>query len=152
MEAPTIYLAGPVGHAPDASEWREKVTDYYSDHYEFRNPLDRFDVPAEDLDVVDGTSNPDNPGTVGVDEIVETDKQLLDESDGVLLGYKRVISIGSPMEVMWARERDLPVALWIRDDTKFDELSPWYRYHATALTTDLGMALRHIEDEVTGDA
>jgi|AntDeeMinimDraft_4_1070355.scaffolds.fasta_scaffold38337_2 hypothetical protein len=27
-----------------------------------------------------------------------------------------------PMEVMWARERDMPVALWIRDGTAVDEV------------------------------
>jgi len=151
MSEPTIYLAGPVGHVPDGGEeWREMLIDHYGDRYDLRDPLADYNVPADGLDVVDGVSNPDNPETIGVTELVETDKTLLDESDGVLVGYKRVLSIGTPMEVMWAREREYPVALWIRDDTEFEELSPWYRYHSTALTTDPEMGLRHIKRNADG--
>lgn len=151
MRAPTIYLAGPVAHAPDGgAEWREDLIDRFGDRYEFRNPLERFNVPADDLTVVPGVSNPDNPETVGVDEIVEGDKQLLDESDGVLVGYTDVRSDGSSMEVMWAREREYPVALWVRDDTDFEALSPWYRYHATEVTEEPEMGLRHIERQADG--
>ena len=56
------------------------------------------------------------------------------------------------MEVMWARERDLPVAIWIRDGTPMNDLSPWYRYHATAMTNSVDMALRHVEHQAGGGA
>ena len=52
------------------------------------------------------------------------------------------------MEVLWARERDYPVALWVRDDTPFDALSPWYRHHATAITTDAQLAIWHLTDQI----
>lgn len=149
-ETVAIYLAGPVGHLPDGgAEWRNSVVEFWGDDYEFHDPLAKYNIPAEDLTVVDGRSNPENPGTVGVEEIVEGDLELLWESDGVLVGYEAVRSIGTPMEVMWARERDYPVAIWVRDDTEFGDLSPWYQYHATAITTDPEMGLRHIERYVT---
>lgn len=145
MAKPVVYLAGPVAADEDGGAgWRNEIQEYY-DEYGFRDPLSKYNVKLDDLAIVDGYSNPENPETVGLDELVERDKQLIDESDGVLVGYSDVQSIGTPMEVMYARERDMPVALWVRDDTDFDALSPWYQYHATALTTDPEMGLRHIE-------
>lgn len=145
----TIYLAGPVGHVEDGGAgWRSEAIDLYDDEYDFRDPLSKYNVPVEGLTVVDGTSNPNTDETVGVDEIVEGDKKLLRESDGVLVGYSAVRSIGTPMEVMWAHERDYPVAIWVRDETDFDTLSPWYRHHATAITNSLQFALGHIDRQV----
>lgn len=142
----TIYLAGPVASMADGgASWRDEIIDTYGDTYDFRNPLSKYNVPAQDLTIVDGTSNPDDDHTVGTAEIVESDKQMLRECDGVLLGYSQVHSIGSPMETMWAHERHYPIALWVRDGTDFEDLSPWYRYHATALTNSAELALRHIE-------
>lgn len=142
----TVYLAGPVGAYDDGgAEWRNEVTESFGDEYDFRDPLSKYNAPARNLELVDGHSNPDNPVTVGIAELVESDKELLSESDGVLVGYTAVRSIGTPMEVMWAHERDYPIAIWVRDDTEFDDLSPWYQYHATAITTEPGMGLSHIE-------
>lgn len=149
MPETTIYLAGPVGAVEDGGAgWREEVADFFADEYDFRDPLAKYNVPADDLTVVEGHSDPEDPATVGVDELVEADKTLLRESDGVLVGYTAVQSIGTPMEVMWAREREYPVAVWVRDETPLDDLSPWYRYHATAQTTNVELALRHLDRQV----
>ena len=149
----TVYLAGPVQHVDrGGADWRTEVAEFYADEYDFRDPLSKYNIPADDLVVVDGISNPDNPTTGGVDEIVERDKGLINESDGLLVGYSAVRSIGTPMEVMYARDRDYPVALWVRDGTDFETLSPWYRYHATAVTNDVGMALGHIERYANAEA
>lgn len=142
----TIYLAGPVAAEPDGgAAWRNELQEYYGDEYDFRDPLAKYNVKADELAIVDGYSNPDNPETVGIDEVVENDLRLIDESDGILVGYSDVASTGTPMEVMYARERDMPVALWVRDETDFDGLPIWYQYHSTALTTNPEMGLRHIE-------
>ena len=66
---------------------------------------------------------------------------MLRESDGVLVGYSRERQIGTPMEVMWAFEHGTPVVVWIRDETLYSELSPWYRYHADAVTTSRSEAV-----------
>jgi len=145
MTEATIYLAGPVAAYDDGGAgWRERVVDEFSDEYEFRNPLDKYNVPVENLDVVNGYADEEANGTVGVRDIVEGDKEMLREADGLLVGYTDVQSVGTPMEVMWAHERGFPVALWVRDDTDFEALSPWYRYHTTSLTSDPELGLRHI--------
>jgi len=93
--------------------------------------------------IVDGAGT-DRDDIVSVTELVETDKDLLRESDGVLVGYSAVRSVGTPMEVMWAYERDYPVAVWLRDNTSYDDLSPWYRYHATGVMQHESAALSHL--------
>lgn len=127
----TIYLAGPVAEAPDSgSGWREMIIEEFGETVDFANPLSKYDVPAESLDIMPGTTD-ESDTTVGVDEIVESDKQMLANSDALFVGYSDVKSIGTPMEVMWAFERDIPVCLWVRDGTPYDDLSPWYRYHVS---------------------
>jgi len=149
---PTVYLAGPVMSMDDGGAgWREDVEAYCGEALETRNPLSKYNIPVGDLQVVD-SANHGGDNTVSVEEIVEGDKELLRQSDAVLVGYSAVRSIGTPMEVMWARERDMPVALWIRDGTAVDELSPWYRYHATAMTNSLPLALDQLDREFGGGA
>jgi nucleoside 2-deoxyribosyltransferase len=126
-----IYLAGPIMEAPSAGDsWREMIIEEFGETVEFRNPLSKYNVPAEHLEIMPGTTG-DGETTVGVDEIVESDKAMLRECDAVFVGYSDVQSVGTPMEVMWAYERDIPVCLWVRDETPYDELSPWYRYHVS---------------------
>lgn len=149
-QPPTIYLAGPVMDTDDGgAEWRRDVVTQYGEQYEFRNPLSKYNVPASDVVVVDGAAP--RPDEVSVSELVTTDKRLIDESDGLLVGYSKRRSVGTPMEVMWAYERDYPVALWIRDNTAISDLSPWYRHHASAITNSIELALGHIDREVSGD-
>ena len=148
---PTIYLAGPVMSLEDGgASWREDVEAYCGDAIDTRNPLSKYNIPVEQLTVVDGDSGNDDR-TVSVSQIVENDKRLLDESDGVLVGYSAVRSIGTPMEVMWAYERDMPVVLWSRDETPLRELSPWYRYHVDHVTPTLSIALHTLEQLIRGE-
>ena len=141
---PTVYLAGPVQAKDDGgASWRETVKQQFSDGYKFRDPLDKYNVPVEDLTVV--ATETDDPNAVSVPEIVEGDKDLLQQSDAVLVGYDRVRSIGTPMEVMWAYERDYPIAVWIRDETPVIDMSPWYRYHADVLVPEAITALENLE-------
>jgi len=141
---PTIYLAGPVAAYQDGgAAWRDRVQEEFGHEFDFRNPLDKYNVPVDDLTIVDGAGT-STDGVVSVTELVETDKQLLEESDAVLVGYSDVQSIGTPMEVMWAYERDIPVAVWLRDDTAYDDLSPWYRYHAGAVRYNVDPALHYL--------
>ena len=152
MSRPTIYLAGPVAAYDDGgADWREAVSEVYGEEFDFRNPLDKYNVPLDKLEIVPRDADVDGEGEVSVTELVEEDKRLLRESDAVLVGYSAVRSIGTPMEVMWARERDYPVALWVRDGTDFADLSPWYQYHATATTEYIDRAMEYL-DEQAGDA
>ncbi|MFW5896372.1 MAG: hypothetical protein ACOCUA_03210 [archaeon] len=149
MSDPTIYLAGPVAAYDDGGrEWRDWVQDQFPD-IEFKNPLAKYNVPLEELTIT--ATETAREDAISVDRLVESDKRLLRESDALLVGYSDVKSIGTPMEVMWARERDYPVALWIRDDTDFEALSPWYRHHVTACTNDVTMAIGHLTGQLGGD-
>jgi len=69
---------------------------------------------------------------------------MLRESDGVLVGYSRERQIGTPMEVMWAFERDVPVVIWIRDETLHSDLSPWYRFHVDTVTPSRSQAVESL--------
>lgn len=148
MSKPTVYLAGPVAAYDDGgAAWRDDIKQDYDGRCEFKDPLSKYNVPLDELEVVPGHSGPDE-ATVGVAELVEQDKRLIRKSDAVLVGYTDVQSIGTPMEVMYVRERDYPVALWVRDQTPREEVSPWYRYHATATTHLSEAAIAHCEGAV----
>jgi len=151
MSKPTVYLAGPVAELDDGGAgWRGDVEVEHGHLYDFRNPLSKYNVPVDGLTIVDGaTHGGDN--VVSVSEIVEGDKHLLTESDAVLVGYSAVRSIGTPMEVMWAYERDKPVAIWLRDGTACEDLSPWYRYHADLVTNSVKLALGSLDRRLGGD-
>jgi hypothetical protein len=46
----------------------------------------------------------------------------------------------------------VPVVIWIRDTTPVHDLSPWYQYHATAVTDDLRRAVERVDMAVGDDA
>ncbi|MFO7745651.1 MAG: hypothetical protein R6V36_09735 [Psychroflexus sp.] len=141
MSDSTVYLAGPIAHSDTAASWREAVAQDLPAGVEARDPLARFDARPSEIPIVDGKVAP-MADAVSVADIVETDKHLLAESDGVLVGFESVRSAGTPMEVMWAHEREMPIVVWVRDGTPIDTISPWYRYHADVLTDARDVALR----------
>jgi len=150
----TIYLAGPVANVEDGgAAWRERLTEEYQHDtsIEFLDPLAKYNAPADDLRIIDGVSDADDEETVGADEIVRSDKQLILGSDALLVGYEAVQSVGTPMEVMFAHARDIPIAVWIRDETLREKLSPWYRHHAGRVTYLPGVAVGHLVNETGGE-
>ena len=139
----TIYLAGPVANVEDGgSQWRNELVESYPNS-DFNNPLDKYNAPAEDLTIVTKPARGDTEVTHT--EIVEGDKELLRESNAVLVGYTDVLSTGTPMEVMWAYERNYPITIWLRDGSILPDLSPWYQYHADFITAKQGHAVAHLE-------
>lgn len=144
MTNPTVYLAGPVQHTEDGGkEWRDETVTEYGDKFDFHNPLWKYNVPLNDLEVVDGESG-DGKGTVGTEEIVANDKKLIRNSDAVLIGYQSVESAGTAMETMFAYKLGLPVVLWIRGSTPKQEVPIWYRYHTDEIRHNLGGAMKCI--------
>jgi len=138
----TIYLAGPVANVENGgSKWRNELVESYP-NTDFNNPLDKFNAPADNLEI---EQNPVGPNEVSATEIVEADKEILRESDAVLVGYEDIQSVGTPMEVMWAYERDYPITIWLRDGSILPDLSPWYLYHADFITSKQGHAVAHLE-------
>ena len=129
-----IYLAGPIAHTDDATDWRQDLIDQHSG-VEFANPLDEY--------TPDDASNPHLHS-----DIVDSDKQQIEASDALLVGYEAVRSVGTPMEVLFAYERDMPVAIWLRDQTPLSDLSPWYHYHSEFITSKPGNAVAYLEREL----
>lgn len=142
----TIYLAGPVDAKQDGGAgWRNAIIDAHEDkdNLAFADPLDKYDVPVSDLTLVDGFSD-DDPTTVGTSEIIQDDKELLRQSDAVLVGFEDVKTTGTPMEVMWSFERNYPVCLWNRDATPFGDISSWFKFHVSNIVDTRRLALRRL--------
>lgn len=138
-EGPTrVYLAGAVQHVDDGGKgWRNRLTAEYDDaSIEFLNPLDKYDATVEDVIWVEPGDEPhqdtveDYEEVITTVELVEGDKDLIDESDAVLLRYDDVQMWGSPMEMMYAFDRMRPVVVWDGRDDRTGRLSPWIHYHA----------------------
>lgn len=137
-----VYLAGPVNNVEDGGKsWRDTVKESYEDvpFVEFRDPLDKYNVSVEDLTIVD--EEPSGDDEVAVSKLVSSDKFMIKDSDVLFIGYEPVQSIGTPMEVMWAYERDYPIGMWLRGH-EYDDLSPWYKHHVDVFEQ---MSLKTIE-------
>lgn len=137
-----IYLAGPVQHAADGGHgWRDHIKEDMP-RAEWLDPLDKYDVPSGDVDV--GTD-------VSAEEIVESDKAMIDDADAVLARYAHVPSVGTPMEILYAYERDIPVFVWADGEDTAD-MSPWIIHHATGYGTSLRQMAEHTLAEASRGA
>lgn len=158
--AVSIYLAGPIQHEDDnGSSWRDDLKETYPE-IDWLDPLDKYDFSNDDLTYIseEEIEQHDDPtfklnAQVGEendeyyvtpDDIVENDKKMIDEVDGVLVGWSEVPSAGTPMEVMYTymlnelhphRDR-IPVVVWWRDSDPESHLSPWLEYHSDSVTED----------------
>lgn len=150
MDKPTLYMAGAVANKDDnGAGWRDQLKENIDD-IEWKDPLDKYD--ADEISIMlgggsDGVDFEEEGGetTVTDAEIVEGDKEMIDESDALLVYWEQgVAKAGTPMEVIYAYERDMPVAV------VFDGLkpSPWVYYHADGLFPDFDRALDHLKMEL----
>jgi len=142
----TVYLAGPVAQADDnGSGWRDYLKQEFPD-FDYLDPLDKYDGGADDVHIVNSEEEiPANPTDeyVTAHEIVRSDKEMVEASDYVLVGWEEVVSIGTPMEVMYAKSiyRGPEVVIWNRYD---NDLSPWFVAHADFMSKDEEAALAYI--------
>jgi len=139
----SVYLAGPIQHAPDGGHaWRDMAVRTYPD-FEWINPLDKYDGHANAVVVHNGTPPSDadsDAELVSVTELVESDKELIRGSDAVLVGWDDVPSAGTPMEVLYAYELNIPVVCLYDGDG----ISPWMEYHSEAVYPRLGDCMDHL--------
>lgn len=156
MTSNNVYLAGAIRNDPDAVDWRNEIKRRYRDNpsFNFLDPLDKYDIPKQDLTVVEGYSNPEDEGTVGVFDIVETDKTFIRRSDAVIVGYKDVSMVGTPMEVMytytWSRNTDrkdspTPIYGLSLDGSDPRQESVWWDYHLDGVHDSVDGILVRIE-------
>jgi len=159
MPKPAIYLAGPVQHPDDSGRgWREYVEATFDTSADWRNPLAKYDVPAGDVEIVSGPPYEDDQrdDQISVAELVQADKQMIDESDAVLVGWSRVPSVGTPMEVLYAFERSKPVAVWYEPEGSAERvgdktLSPWLDHHAGIVSESFTDCMDYLTAEVGAD-
>jgi len=130
----TVYLAGAIDRvSPEfAMSWRQEATKRLGvAGYQVLDPTQ--DKKLEHPDV--------NTTLYTPEQIVETDKQLINRSTIVLAEVSRtdIPYIGTSMEIYFAWERAIPVIVW------GGSRSYWIRYHATKIFDTLGEALDCLE-------
>lgn len=115
---PKVYLCGPVKNDYSGGQvWRREVMRQYPDMFEWVNPLDYFDGENSGATIVfsqeEADRHHDGMETYFPSDIVPTDKQLIRESDAVLVGYlEEVVSPGTWQEELYAHQLGKPIALW----------------------------------------
>ena len=114
------YMAGPVMEPADnGRSWREQLKDEYEE-LEWVDPLDKY--------------SSDDDRYLSPEAIVTQDKYWIDKSDVLFVGWKRQPSVGTPMEMMYSFDREIPVIVWLREG-EVESSSPWLRYHADSIHT-----------------
>lgn len=111
---PVIYLCGPINGCTDeeCNDWRSLVKQLWGDRC--LDPMVR-DYRGKEAE--------------SYREIVELDKLDIRRADIVMVSYSKP-SVGTSMEVFYAWTLGKPVVVVCSPDAT---ISPWLRYHATAL-------------------
>lgn len=108
-----VYLCGPINGCTDSEckDWREFAKENLG---ETLDPMRRDYRGREDQ---------------CVEEIVEGDKEDIDQCGVVLVNYDKP-SVGTSMEILYAWERGIRVIVVASQDSR---ISPWLRYHSTEI-------------------
>jgi nucleoside 2-deoxyribosyltransferase len=123
---PEIYLAGPIQNDPYASRWRNGLKEDYRDEAEFVDPLEECSLG-------------------GVPDVVEADKGMIDEADGVFVCFKDIPTAGTPMEVLYTyQQEETPVMMWVADGTEKKDVGEWYKHHLDYISDDRYTTMNHL--------
>lgn len=119
---PRIYLGGPINASDDPYTWREQATEIAT--METVNPLDENDYSG-------GEHTPR--------DVVASDLDLLSACDAVVFRREDGVETwGTPMEVQWAYDRDIPAVCYDPHDS---ETSVWIRDRSEGVYADLERAV-----------
>lgn len=125
MNSQKVYLCGPINGCTDseAKDWREACKMFFT----CIDPMKR-DYRGKEA----GSYR----------EIVDLDKRDVRNADVLLVNYYGP-SVGTAMEIFYAWTLGKPVVLWCSREAT---LSPWLRYHSTAIVHSLDDAVAKIRD------
>jgi nucleoside 2-deoxyribosyltransferase len=118
-----VYLAGPINGATDAeaNDWRTRAKTLLAASGDtFSDPMDRDYRGQEDWHTI---------------QIVENDKADIDAADAVIAWCPKP-SVGTSMEILYCYERNKPCVVVVPSGP----VSPWLRYHATAVRENIEAA------------
>ena len=120
-----VYLCGPINGCTDAeaNDWRTAVKAHFPES---------IDPMVRDYRGKEATN---------YREIVDLDKRDVRAADVVLVNYDKP-SVGTSMEVFYGWSIGKPVVVWCRSDAV---LSPWLRYHSTAIAHSMTEVLTTME-------
>lgn len=127
-----IYLCGPINGCTNAecNDWRSAVKHFFPACID---PMVR-DYRGKEAE--------------SYREIVDLDKRDVRMADLVLVNYSKP-SVGTAMEVFYAWTLGTPVVLWCSPDAV---LSPWLRYHSTAIVHSLSDVIAKINSMLSSPA
>lgn len=132
------YLAGPIANCDDAEahDWRDFIVKRTEGKVNWHNPMDRdfrfYDGKLDSNLFNNNTEESTMPDNI-VKLIIDGDKAAIDDSDFCIFNCWKP-SFGTPMEMIYAWERNKIVWSVVPDTVS---LSPWIRYHSTAVVTNL---------------
>jgi hypothetical protein len=141
----TIYLSGPIRKAEDnGRSWREDIVSEYSDHFDFCNPLDKFNPTEHEIlsDPVNISEEPDKSQIIP-SEYVPSDKLGIRESEFMFVGLPEIIARGTCMECQYAYEHNTPFFVWTMDG---QEESGWLFHHAEVMYDDRDALMDYIQN------
>lgn len=133
-----IYLCGPINGCTDdeATTWRDWFQETSLSDAVYPNEVEWIDPMVRDY----------RGGEVdNYREIVELDKRDIRSSNALVVMFTQP-SVGTSMEIFFAWTIGIPVIL-IDESNK--PLSPWMRYHATAIVRSKELALAKLKEWFT---
>jgi nucleoside 2-deoxyribosyltransferase len=133
---PRVYLAGPIQHSHSRGKgWRERIKQRES--FTWVDPLAKYDSMA---DADDEWSD---------ERIVEEDLRLIDGCRALLVHWEEVPTCGTPMEMRYAYERDIPTL--VQTTVPDHRLSPWLTHHAMDVVEDFDTAEKRLRYALWAD-
>lgn len=126
MHPERVYLCGPINGCTDeeCKDWRAEVKSFFTRSID---PMKR-DYRGKEAE--------------SYREIVDLDKRDVRNADVILVNYSKP-SVGTSMEVFYAWTIGKPVIVWCAPDAV---ISPWLRYHSTAIVHSLNDAIAKIRE------